>query len=762
MTDVFTSTHWGTYRVEARDGRIIAVKPFELDPDPSPIGQSLIGALTHPCRVTRPMVRKGWLEKGPAGTGAGRGSEPFVALSWTEATELAARELQRVKREHGNEAIFGGSYGWASAGRFHHAQSQLKRFLNLHGGFTASVNSYSYGAGAVVVPHLVGHEYADAVGCAMSWDQIAEHSKLVVMLGGISGKNSQTEAGGVGRHRLSTWLRRARDNGVAFVNLSPVRSDAEAMLGAQWIPMRPNTDVPLLLGMAHTLVAEGLCDRAFLDRYTVGYPRFERYLLGLDDGVAKTAEWAAAISGVDAETIRGLARRMAGTRTMIGASWSLQRADHGEQPYWMVVTLAAMLGQVGLPGGGFSFGHGSMASVGMPGERFTGPAVPQGQNHVRTFIPVARIAELLERPGGTLDYDGKTLRLPDIQLIYWAGGNPFHHHQDINRLRRAWAKPDTVIVHEQVWTGLAKHADIVLPATFGLERNDLGANTRDSDLFASKQVVPPFGEARNDHEIFADIAEHLGFREAFTEGRSERQWLAHLYGGLRRRHQWLPDFDEFWERGHFEIPESSGKVLFAGFRADPETYKLSTPSGRIELFSERVAGFGYADCPGHAVWLEPVEWLGSPEARRHKLHLLSNQPVGRLHSQLDFGSNSLSRKIAGREPIYIHEKDAAARGIASGDVVRVFNDRGQCLAGAVVTEGVLQGVVQMSTGAWYDPVDPAVPGSLDANGNVNVLTLDKGTSSLAQGANANSCLVEIELWRNDLPPVRAYDAPRFG
>src|SRR5882672_7043269 len=230
MTDMLASTHWGTFRVEARNGRVIAVKPFELDPDPSPIGQSLIGALGHPCRVTRPMVRKGWLEKGPVRTGAGRGSEPFVAVSWSEATELVARELARVKREHGNEAIFGGSYGWASAGRFHHAQSQLKRFLNLHGGFTASVNSYSYGAGAVVVPHLVGHEYADAVGCAMAWDQIAEHTKLVVMLGGISGKNSQTEAGGIGRHRLSTWLARALDNGVAFVNLSPVRSDAEAML----------------------------------------------------------------------------------------------------------------------------------------------------------------------------------------------------------------------------------------------------------------------------------------------------------------------------------------------------------------------------------------------------------------------------------------------------------------------------------------------------------------------------------------------------
>jgi biotin/methionine sulfoxide reductase len=200
-------------------------------------------------------------------------------------------------------------------------------------------------------------------------------------------------------------------------------------------------------------------------------------------------------------------------------------------------------------------------------------------------------------------------------------------------------------------------------------------------------------------------------------------------------------------------------VLFDRFRADPEGRPLSTPSGRIELFSERVAAFGYDDCPGHAVWIEPAEWLGSPVAARYPLHLLSNQPSGRLHSQLDFGRTSQAGKIAGREPIYLHSADAVARGIGTGDIVRVFNDRGQCLAGAVVTDGVLKGVIQMSTGAWYDPVDAARTGSLDANGNVNVLTLDKGSSRLAQGANANSCLVEVELWRGDLPPVRAYDPP---
>ena len=762
---LLTSTHWGTYEVTARNGRIEAVRPFALDPDPSPIGNSLRDALTHPVRVLRPMVRKGWLENGPTGTGQGRGREPFVPVSWDEATRLVADELRRVKALHGNASIFGGSYGWASAGRFHHAQSQLKRFLNLHGGFTYAENSYSYGAGRVMVPHIVGGEYRESHSNFTSWDVIAANTGLVVTFGGIPYKNGQVESGGLGRHQMPHWMRAAREAGVQFLNVSPVRGDMAAELDAEWLPLRPNTDVALMLGMAHVLASEGLADREFLARYASGYDRFEAYLLGRSDGVAKTADWAAAICGIDSGTIAALARRMAATRTFLCVNWSLQRADHGEQPYWMAVTLACMLGQVGLPGGGYGFGYGATATIGVPGPRLKGPAVGQGANPVRSFIPVARIVELLENPGGTLDYDGQKLPLPDIRLIYWAGGNPFHHHQDINRLRRAWQRPDTVIVHEQVWNGLAKHADIVLPATYGLERNDLGVSSRDSHFVASKKAVEPFGEARNDHDMLADIAGHLGFREAFTENLTEMQWIRRLYDGFRERQPWMPEFDRFWEIGHVEVPVDGAAdasiVLLDKFRASPEENPLSTPSGRIEIFSERVASFGYDDCIGHAAWFEPAEWLGSEKAGEFPLHLLSNQPATRLHSQLDFGSHSLAHKMAGREMILIHPQDARARGIETGDVVRIYNGRGQCLAGAFLTVDILAGVVQMATGSWYDPVDPADPMSLELNGNPNVLTLDKGTSRLAQGANANSCLVELEKFVGEIPRSRAYMPPEI-
>jgi biotin/methionine sulfoxide reductase len=758
-----TVTHWGVYDVEVAGEEIVAVHPWAGDPDPSPIGQSYVDATRHRSRIARPAVRKGWLERGPTGHGGGRGAEPFVEVSWDEAYDLVARELTRVKESHGNEAIFGGCYGWASAGRFHHAKSQLHRFLNQFGGHSFSLNSYSTAAAQVVIPHIFGHNFLYLLDTATAWPMIAEHSELVVMFGGMPLGNAQVNGAGVGRHVTRGWLERCRAGGVEFVNISPLRDDAAPFLHAQWIAARPNTDTALMLGLCHTLHAEGLHDTAFLERHCTGFERFEPYLTGASDGRPKDADWAAAICGIAADTIRDLARRMARSRTLITLAWSLQRGDHGEQPYWMSAVLAAMLGQIGLPGGGIGYGYAGEASVGLPTRRVSGPSLPREVNDVDAFIPVARIVDMLLHPGTEFDYNGRRLRYPHARLVYWAGGNPFHHHQDLGRLAEAWQRPETIIVHETWWNSVARHADIVLPATTGLERNDIGRGNLDALVFASKQAVPPVGEARNDHDIFAGIAGRLGFAERFTEGRDEMGWLRHLYDvfrqGVARERIELPDFDEFWEKGEIELPlDDSDRVQFAAFRADPEANRLPTPSGRIEIFSERVAGFGYDDCPGHPQWFEPAEWLGGEGAARYPLHLVSNQPKTRLHSQLDCGKTSTDDKIAGREPVLIHPDDAAARGIADGDIVRLYNDRGACLAGARLSDAVMPGAVVLRTGAWYDP---ETPGGLDRHGNPNVLTLDKGTSRLAQGPISHTTLVEVERHAGPAPRVEIFDPPEI-
>ncbi|MCB1747338.1 MAG: molybdopterin-dependent oxidoreductase [Gammaproteobacteria bacterium] len=763
-----TAMHWGNFQVEADGAELVAVHTYADDPEPSPIGQSLLDSRDARVRIDQPMVRQGYRRHGRAGDGAGRGREPFVAVSWDEALDLAAAALAEVRERHGNAAIYGGSYGWASAGRFHHAQSQLHRFLKQFGGYTESDRTYSAAAGEVLLPHILGSDLYTLFLNTTPWVDVRDHGEVVLCFSGVSPKNLQVVMGGPGAHTAPGQLRECRAAGVRFINISPIQEDLPAGLEAEWIPIRPVSDTALILALCHTLLVEGLHDEAFLGRYCVGFERFRDYLLGVTDGQPKSAEWAAPITTVAADTMRELARLIARSRTFIPIGWALQRAEHGEQPFWAATVLMAMLGQFGLPGAGVGHGVGSLHTVGFMGRRlipFRWGTFEQGANPIDSVIPVARVTDMLEKPGQPFDYDGRRLVYPHIELIYWAGGNPFHHHQDLNRLRRAWARPGTVIVNEQVWTSTARHADIVFPVTTALERNDVAFNTFDHYVSPMPQAVPPFAQARNDYDVFGALAARLGFAERFTEGRDEMQWVRHLYDESRTRAAAhgvsLPPFDAFWAGEHFSIADQlpEATLIFEAFRADPERHPLGTPSGRIEIYSETIAGFGYADCPGHPVWLDKAEFQGAPRAAQFPLHLISNQPAPRLHSQLDFARVSRTTKIAGREPLTLHPDDAAARGIAAGDVVRVFNDRGACLAGAVLSARIRPGVVQLATGAWFDPVDTADGRGLDVHGNPNVLTRDIGTSALGQGPTAHSCLVEIERYVGEPPPLRAFDPP---
>ncbi len=755
------SSHWGAFTAW-RDGDQVRVAPHPADPDPSPLLANIPAAARHPARIARPMVRRGWLEQG-SGPDPRRGRDEFVAVPWDEVLDRVAAELTRVYDGPGPEAVFGGSYGWSSAGRFHHAQSQVHRFLNMLGGYVRSVNSYSAGAATVILPRVLG-EMVEYARRSVSWAKLETHTDLVVAFGGMAIKNSTVGSGGTSRHTTRGHMAAARRRGARFVVVGPLRDDLPEEAGAEWLSIAPGTDTALMLGLAHTLVAGGLHDRAFLDRFCEGYPIFEDYLTGRSDGVAKDAAWAAAICGMPADDIAALARRMAGRRTLVVVSQSLQRAEHGEQPVWMGLTLAAMLGQVGLEGGGFSYALGSFSNIGKPVLDVPTPTLSQGQNPVRPFIPVARISDMLLNPGQPFDYDGRRMPYPDIRLVYWAGGNPFHHHQDIARLRQAFQRPDTIIVHDSVWTATARHADVVLPATVTLERDDIGAAAFDGNMVAMQRVLEPFGEARDDYAIFSALSQRLGVGPAFTEGRSAEEWLRFIYEPTRRaivaRTGSAPDFDQFWEAGELALPtgpDDGGPTR--AFRLDPEAAPLPTPSGRIEIFSSTIAGFGYPDCPGHPTWMAPTDGAGSEALGRWPLQLVANQPATRLHSQLDFGDCSQDSKVRGREPMRIHPDDAAARGIADGDVVRLFNARGACLAGAVVSGDVRPGVVQLATGAWYDPEEAAADNPLCVHGNPNVLSRDIGTSRLAQGCTGQLTCVEVERFAGNLPPIRCFEPP---
>ncbi|WP_421855007.1 molybdopterin-dependent oxidoreductase [Oricola sp.] len=762
----YTAAHWGTYEIEdgCEEGSVPDVPrlmPVGLDPQPSQAGRGWMSSASDVAtRIRRPAIRRGWLD---GDGGAGRNDDAFVEVGWDVALDLAAGELQRVIADHGNAAIYGGSYGWASAGRFHHAQSQLRRFLNLTGGYTAARDTYSHAAAEVLLPHVVGMSMRDFEDSLTSWPLIEANCSLFLAFGGVSDRTAQIASGGTAEHEVGHWMKRAAANGMRTVCISPLKSDIADLPGASWLPVRANSDVALMLALCHELLVNGWHDEDFLRRCTSGWEDFRDYVLGARDDVPKSPAWAAPFCDLPEADIRALAAELPNNKVMVSVAWGLQRADHGEQAIWAGLALACLLGQIGQPGTGFAFGYGSTTTPGRPKRLIGWPAMPQGRNPVEEFIPVARLSDMLLNPGGTYAYNGALRRYPEIRLVYWAGGNPFHHHQDLLRLETAWTAPETVIVHDHSWTATARRADIVLPCTTSLERTDMMISRRDPRLVHMSPAMPVIGEARSDHTIFGGLAERMDIADDFTDGRSEEEWLRWLWAGAQAVAQQegfaLPDYETFRDRGLVTVPDADEtRTPFEEFVADPDAAPLATENGKITLFNRRIDAMDLADCPGHPAWLEPREW--TYRAPPDRLHLISNQPNLRLHSQLDNGDTARAAKRRGREVCQMHAQTAERLGFAKGDIVCIRNDRGACLASLELKDDMRADCLVLPTGAWLDLQDTHA-GRIDVHGNPNVLTIDKGASGLSQGNISHTTLVRVEKWDGPLPDIAVHSQPEF-
>lgn len=763
---IITAAHWGPM-VVTTDGQRVLDSRGALSASQDNSLQEAVACQVHsPARVRYPMVRRGFLENPQQPTGL-RGKDEFVRVSWEQALALIDGQHRRIRQQYGPAAIFAGSYGWRSNGILHKSSTLLQRYMSLAGGYTGHLGDYSTGAAQAIMPHVVGSN--EVYQQQTSWPQVLEHSEVVV-LWSANPLNTLKIAWNASDEQGLAFFNQLKNSGKKIICIDPMRSETADFFGerGEWLAPHMGTDVALMLGIAHTLMESGWQDEQFLARCTIGWPQFADYLSGAEDGEAKSAEWAARICGISAEKIRELAAIFHKNRTMLMAGWGMQRQQYGEQTHWMLVVLAAMLGQIGLPGGGFGLSY-HFANGGNPTRRAATPTSMQGSVAGGTDavdkIPVARIVEALERPGERYQHNGQTRQFPEIKMIWWAGGGNFTHHQDTNRLIRAWQKPELVVISECFWTAAARHADIVLPVTTSYERNDLTMTGDYSlqHLVPMKQVVAPQFEARNDFDIFAGLSDlwEPGGAERFTEGRDELEWLASFYASARergvKRGIELPEFNAFWQANQiFEMPEepaSSDYVRYAEFRVDPDTHPLKTPSGKIEIFSATIAGFGYQDCQGHPRWMVPDEWRGN--AASDELELLSAHPAHRLHSQLNYSHLRERYAIADREPVLIHPEDAKARGIASGDVVRLWNGRGQVLAGALVSDDIKPGVVCLHEGGWPDMDESG----LCNYGAVNVLTRDIPTSRLGNGCAANSALVRLEKYCGQLRPIAAFTPP---
>ncbi|MFC1233950.1 molybdopterin guanine dinucleotide-containing S/N-oxide reductase [Vibrio sp. F74] len=770
---VLTAGRMGAMIAEVKDGKLVSTKGALARTVPNSLQTTGPDQVHTNARIKYPMVRKSYLENPTAPKGT-RGDDDYVRVSWDEAYKLIHEQHMRIREENGAESVFAGSYGWRSSGVLHKAQTLLQRYMGMAGGYSGHLGDYSTGASQVIMPHVMGS--IEVYEQQTTHPVILEHSDVVV-LWGLNPMNTLKIAWSSTDESGLEFFHQLKKSGKTIICIDPMRSETIEFFGdnAQWIAPNPMTDVAMMMGVAHSLISNKKHDKAFLDKYTSGYDKFEAYLLGKEDGIEKTPAWAEEITGVPAKQMEVLADIFSKNRTMLMSGWGVQRQQFGEQRHWMLATLAAMLGQIGQPGGGFGLSY-HYSNGGNP-TRDAGvlPAISSSigggssagndwavSGAVNAF-PVARIVEALENPGKKYQHNGQELTFPEVKMIWWAGGGNFTHHQDTNRLIKAWQKPELVVISEIYWTAAAKHADVVLPITTSFERNDMTmtGDYSNQHLIPMKQAVKPQGEARNDFDVFADMAELIksGGRDVYTEGKTEMDWLKGFYetaqkGGRAARIR-MPNFGKFWDTNELIEMKFNKKaaqfVRHAEFRKDPVMNPLGTPSGKIEIYSKTIEKYGLEDCPAHPTWLEPTEWRGS--AKKDELQLMAAHAAHRLHSQFNYAKLREEYAIANREPITINTEDAKARGINNGDLVRAYNDRGQVLVGALVTDGIKQGSVCIHEGAWPD-LDPKT--GLCKNGGVNVLTSDIPSSRLGNGCAGNSALVKIEKYTGEVPNLTAF------
>lgn len=759
-----SASHFGAFYAHVMEGKIVDItSQHDSDANPTVMVKSLADRNSSNSRVKYPCVRKSYLEG--KGRGDLRGKEEFVRVSWDEALDLVAKAIKKAQKKGGNKALYNASYGgWAHPGAFK-PNVICGRFFNQLGGAVGTAGEYSNGAAGPVNPTVVGDMEVYSIQTAH--EQIIQNTKVMILWGADLYKTNRAGYS-VPNHRCYDAYEEYKKAGIKFISIDPIYTKSAQEFKADWVKIRPGSDVALMMAMMHYLYTSDKYDKAFIEKYTHGFDKFLPYLLGKgEDGIEKTPEWAEKLTEIPAKKIRELADIMVSNRTMIAGNWAMQRAHHGEQVDWALITLASMIGQIGLPGGGFGFsmhyeGGGDAAS----GKRTVGGVSQGGGDKVHIAIPASRMSDLILKPGEKVTYKGTEITYPKVEFMMSAGGSPIGHQPNINELIKALRTLDTIVVVEPWWTPTAKMADIVLPATTTMERDDIasGMSYSNDRIYAMKQIVPPRYESKDDYEIFTLLSKRFGNEQRFTRGRTPREWLEKLYGRSHATREMNISFEEFWEKGvvKYDIPESARKfVRHEAFRNDPVTNALKTETGKIQIYSEKFASFGYKDFKGHPMWFEPAEWLGNEAlTKKYPLHLLTPHPTYRIHSQLDNTWVQNVHKVQGREPVRISPNDAKKFGVKDGEIVEVYNDRGSLLAGVVVTDTIRDGVIAIEEGAWYSPEDCQKENSRCNSGQVNVLTSSRPTSQMASATSANTTLVSIKKV-DMIKPNLAYQPPKI-
>lgn len=722
--------------------RITSERPGKGDPD-FPLVKACLRGLAqrqrvyHPDRLQYPMKRVG-----PRGEGR------FERISWDEALDTIAAQMVRIKQTYGNEAIYV-MYGTGVYGQISQSWitpefgGALHRFLNMFGGFLNYYDTYSSACYSVAAPYTFGKAQGN------SPDDLV-NSKLIVL---FADNPAETRLGGANFHY---YLRKAKEAGAKVIVIDPRYSDTAVSVADEWIPIRPTTDNALIDAIAYVLLQENLHDQAFLDKYCLGFDEehmppgippgnsYKSYILGRgDDRTPKAPEWASRITGVPVETIVKLARQIGTIKPcclLQGFGW--QRHAYGEQPVRALPVLAAMTGNIGIAGGG-------------PGLRPKGHSVPMGwlpagENPVKAAIPCFMWPEAIERGHELTAADGVrgVERLStDLKMIWnYASNILINQHADCNRTAKLLAdetKCEFIVVHDVFMTPSARFADILLPDVTQFEREDIVTfSSGIGYAIYHQKAIEPMYECRSVYEVCSALADRLGFGAAYTEGKSEQDWLRECVKVAQAADPNFPSFEEFRSKGIYKVVPSKPIIAYEAQIKDPENNPFPTPSGKIEIFSPRLWEMHHPEIPAIPKYITAWEGPEDPLREKYPLQLIGHHYKRQVHSTFD---NVPWLEEAARQELWINTYDAETRGIKDGDLVRVFNDRGETVLPAKVTPRIMPGVVSMPQGAWWSPDEQGV----DRRGCVNVLTKYHPTP-LARGNPQHTNLVEVAKAKGQL------------
>jgi len=646
-----------------------------------------------------------------------RGEGKFERISWDEALNTVASEWQRIKAAYGPRSIL---YEFLAGDIcFVHTGAWMSKLINRVGDCTRTWGNPSFQGAHSAIEVTYGTPFT-----ANMRDDLP-NSQLIIMWG-------WDPANTVCGVNTAWYLAQAREKGCRIISIDPRYTDSTAVFAHQWIPIRPSTDTAMVIAMAYVLIVERLYNQDFIDTYTVGFDKFRDYVLGVEDGVAKSPAWAAEITGVPAVTIETLAREYATTKpAALMAGIAPGRTAYGEQFHRATMTLAAMTGNIGVHGGdaaaraweaqigGYTYGMGWFNGfIERLKER---DALPQPRHKMSEFrkhaIHRAQSADFI------LDANCKMMI---IQLTNWLNQFP-----NTNKRAKALQIPEFIVVVEQFMTPTAKFADILLPGNTFMERYDITIGVGLPFIGLMNKIIEPVGESKSPMQIAIELAQQMGINDLSDKNDEEIVRGMAVESGVT-------DFDQFRREGIRRIHLSEPYIALKKQIEDPQNNPFSTPSGKIEIYSQRLADLAIPDLPPIPKYMEADETRDSPLAKKYPLQLITTHFRKRALSQFD---NIPWLKELGGQELWINARDAVSRNISNGEMVRVFNDRGEILIRAKVTERIMPGVVNIPQGAWYNPDRQGV----DRGSCANVLTSDK--PSPVGAYRFNTSLVEVNTQR---------------